>query len=195
LTRYLPPEPLCDDSPLIRDERLKEARGIGEKQVSQVVSRLMRKAGIVLLGDPYKVKVHSLRKFFKTQLLALGVQPDYVDYMMGHTIDTYHDVKSKGIEFLRGIYAAGNLTLEPRQKLTKVDQLKVFAQGLGLNPERVIVSEAFAEPHRFVVDSEAFQTEALSRAIKENLKNEILKEIFPVSSQDLTLNSGGAAGI
>ena len=87
----------------------------------------MKKAGIISPGDPYKVKVHSLRKFFKTQLLALGVQPDYVDCMMGHTIDTYHDVQSKGIEFLRGIYTAANLTLEPRQKLTKLDQLKIFA--------------------------------------------------------------------
>jgi len=69
----------------------------------------MKKAGIISPGNPYKVKVHSLRKFFKTQLLALGVQPDYVDYMMGYTIDTYHDVQSKGIEFLRGIYAVANL--------------------------------------------------------------------------------------
>jgi site-specific recombinase XerD len=102
-------------------------RNIGEKRISQILSRLMKKAGIISPVDPYKVKVHSLRKFFKTQLLALGVQPDYVNCMMGHTIDTYHDVQSKGIEFLRGIYTAANLTLEPRQKLTKLDQLKIFA--------------------------------------------------------------------
>jgi intergrase/recombinase len=39
-------------------------------------------------GRMYELGVHSLRKYFKTQLLALGVQPDYVDYMMGHTVDT-----------------------------------------------------------------------------------------------------------
>ena len=47
----------------------------------------------------YELRVHSLRKYFKTQLLALGVQPDYVDYMMGHTVDTYHDVQMKGVDF------------------------------------------------------------------------------------------------
>jgi len=195
LSRYLPPEELRDDSPLIRDERFREPRSIGEKQISQIVFRLMKKAGIISPGDPYKVKVHSLRKFFKTQLLALGVQPDYVDYMMGHTIDTYHDVQSKGIEFLRGIYAAANLTMEPRQKLTKLDQLKIFAQGLGLNPESVIMAGAFAEPHRFVVEPERVQAEALSRAITENLKSEVLQEILPILSQDSMLNVGGAARI
>jgi intergrase/recombinase len=42
----------------------------------------------------YDLRVHSLRKYFKTQMLALGVQADYVDYMMGHTIDTYHDIQA-----------------------------------------------------------------------------------------------------
>jgi hypothetical protein len=32
----------------------------------------------------YELRVHGLRKYSKTQMLALGVQPDYVDYMMGH---------------------------------------------------------------------------------------------------------------
>jgi hypothetical protein len=115
--------------------------------------------------------------------------------MMGHTIDTYHDVQSKGVEFLRGIYAAANLTLQPKPKMTKLDQLKVFAQGLGLDPERIMLREALAEPHRFVMDAEAVQTEALSRAIRESLKSEVLQEILPVLSQDSMLNIGGAAEI
>lgn len=57
-------------------------------------------------GGSYSLKVHSIRKYFKTQLLALGVQSDYVDYMMSHTIDTYHDIQMKSIEFPRNIYAA-----------------------------------------------------------------------------------------
>ena len=49
----------------------------------------------------YDLRVHSIRKYFKTQLLALGVQPDYVDYMMGHTVDTYDDIQSIGIDKLK----------------------------------------------------------------------------------------------
>jgi hypothetical protein len=151
----------------------------------------MKKAGITSPNDPYKVKVHSLRKFFKTQLIAARVQPDYIDYMMGHTIDTYDDVRSKGIEFLRNIYSAANLSLTPTPVFSKLNKLKVFATGLGLDPERVIMDEAFVEPHRFVVDPETVQAEALTRAIKENIKHEILHEI----SSDLMLNVGGAARI
>jgi hypothetical protein len=142
---------------VLPDEHIGEARPIGEKQVSQIVFRLMKKAGLISPSDPYKLKVHSLRKFFKTQMLALGIQPDYLDYMMGHTIDTYHDVQSKGVEFLRGIYAAANLTLQPKPKMTKLDQLKVFAQGLGLDPERIMLREALAEPHRFAVMPRRFK--------------------------------------
>lgn len=195
LTRYSIPEPLTDSSPLIRNESYNHPRPIGEKQLSQLVFRLMKKAGLNSTGNPYNVRVHSLRKFFKTQLLAAGLQPDYVDYMMGHTIDTYHDVQSNGIEFLRGVYAAGNLTLEPKPKLTKVDQLKIFAQGLGLNPELIVMNEAFAEPHRFVVDREAFQTEALGRAIKESIKAEVVQDIFSDSNVAPTLYGSGAAEI
>jgi len=52
------------------------------------------------------LRAHTLRKFFKTQLLASGVQNDYVDYIMGHKVDTYHDIQSLGIERLRSVYAA-----------------------------------------------------------------------------------------
>ncbi len=147
----------------------------------------------------YDLRVHSLRKFFKTQLLAAGVQQDYVDYMMGHTIDTYHDLKGK-TEFLRGKYAAANLSIEPEKisVASRVDQLKAFAQGLGLNPEQIINSLAFAEPHRSIVESEGAQIQVLSQAIKNVIKQEIMDEIKPTSSvfdADSPLYSSGAAEI
>lgn len=42
---------------------------------------------------------------------ALGVNSDYIEYMMGHKISTYHDVKMKGVEFLCNIYAASGLSM------------------------------------------------------------------------------------
>ena len=62
------------------------------------------------LGRRYELRAHSIRKFFQTQMDALGVQTDYIEYMMGHTISTYHDISMKGIEYLRGVYKVSGLT-------------------------------------------------------------------------------------
>jgi len=47
-------------------------------------------------------------------MAALGVQRDYIEYMMGHTISTYHNIRMKSIDFLRGIYVASGLSVEPK---------------------------------------------------------------------------------
>jgi hypothetical protein len=107
--------------------------------------------------------------------MAIGVQPDY-DYMMGHTVDTYHDIQSKGVEFLRNVYATGGLSITPRQKGWELDALKAFARGLGLEPEKVLTEAAFAEPHRAYAtseDREQAQTRTLSVVIKELIKSEL----------------------
>ena len=98
-TMKLKPEILNDNSPLIRDANEKKVKGLGTKQIAKLVHNLYLRAGLIkqLNGRMYDLRVHSLRKYFKTQMLALGVQPDYVDYMMGHTIDTYHDIQSIGL--------------------------------------------------------------------------------------------------
>ena len=54
----------------------------------------------------YELRLHSLRKYFKTQLSALGVQSDYMDYMMGYTVSVYNDIQSLCVEKLRNVYAA-----------------------------------------------------------------------------------------
>jgi len=64
-----------------------------------------------------------------------------------------------------------------------------------LDPDRVIMSGAFAESHRTVVDSEESQIVALSRAIKDHLKAEIIAEINPISNANPMLYGDGAAGI
>lgn len=96
----------------------------------------------------YDLRVHSLRKFFKTQLMALGVQSDYVDYMMGHTVSTYHDMQSKGTEFLRNVYASAGLSIKPRPGASKIDILKKMMRAWGLEPEKILTREAMAEPDR-----------------------------------------------
>jgi hypothetical protein len=137
-------ETITDDSPLIRDHQTREVRPIGEKQLYKLVHSLYARIGLLKQGlnGGYDLRVHSLRKYFKTQLMALGVNSDYIDYMMGHTIDTYHDIQSKGTEFLRNIYATAGLSIAPKQKGWELDALKAFARGLGLEPEKVLTQRA-----------------------------------------------------
>jgi len=84
-------------------------------------------------GRRYAMRPCSMRKFFRTQMAALGVQTDYIEYMMGHTISTYHDVQMKGIEFLRGVYAALGLCIEPKTKPSRIET--PWGNGKGPWPE------------------------------------------------------------
>ena len=102
----------------------------------------------------YDLRVHNLRKFFKTQLLALGVQPDYVDYMMGHVVDTCHDVEMKGFDFLRNVYSASGLSTRPQTKANKMEITKEIIRTMGLNPEQGLTREALIQPARTYINFE-----------------------------------------
>src|SRR5207247_10192408 len=103
---YLPPEEINSNSPLIRDASSKTPRGIGPKQIYKQIHDLCHKAGLDMKNKNggYELRVHSLRKYFKTRLVASGVPESHVDYMMGHVTDTYNQVQSLGIEKLRAAY-------------------------------------------------------------------------------------------
>ena len=179
LDRRIPREEVTDASPLIRDHQRAGVRPIGEKQLYKLIHSLYSRVGLLKAGHNggYVLRVHSLRKFFKTQLMALGVQADYVDYMMGHTVDTYHDIQSKGVEWLRNIYATAGLSIVAKPKGWELDALKAFARGLGLEPEKVLTQVALGEPHRIYANAderEQAQTRALSIAIKELIKKELM---------------------
>ncbi|MDR2707430.1 MAG: site-specific integrase [Nitrososphaerota archaeon] len=82
-TRRLQPETLMDSSPLIRDKTNKPARPIAPKQLGNLVHQLYVKAGLTKHRDGhYDLRTHSLRKYFKTQMIMLGCQSEYVDYFM-----------------------------------------------------------------------------------------------------------------
>lgn len=83
---------------------------------------------------------------FKTQMQSRGVDSDYVDHMMGHVVDIYHDIKSKGVEFLGDVHTRAGLVARTRPKLTKLEVMKELARARRLDPEKILVQEAFAEP-------------------------------------------------
>jgi len=94
------------------------------------------------------------------------------EYMMGHKISTYHDVQALGVEKLRNAYASSGIDIRPRQGISKIEMVKEFARGLGLNPEEILVRKTLSEPETKYVDPQQREREeirALMHAIKADL--------------------------
>jgi site-specific recombinase XerD len=175
-TRYTKPETITDTSPLIRDEGRTEPKDIESKQIRTIVHNLYVKAGIATksLGRFYDLRTHSIRKYFKTQMIAAGVQADYVDYFMGHTIDTYHDIQNVDIDKLRNVYAAAGLAIQAKTKVSQLEILKEMARSLGLNPEQALSREFLMQGATTEkTDVEEHQLGFLRNQIKRLLKEEI----------------------
>lgn len=142
-TKRRPPESLNDESPLISYYR--QIRPLTPPHIGDIVNALYVKAGL-LTKNPrtrrYDLRAHSLRKFFLTQMVSLGVERDYIEYMMGHTLSIYHDVKMKGVDFLRAVYLASGLSIQPRTKASKMIDLIEIINSWGLNPEEFLTQKA-----------------------------------------------------
>lgn len=175
-TRYQDPEEITDTSPLIRDEGRAEPKGITPKQVRTIIHGLYMKAGLITKsgGRYYDLRTHSIRKYFKTQMIALGVQADYVDYMMGHTVDTYHDIQSVGIDKLRNIYAAAGLAIRQKTQVSKLETIKEMIRALGENPEQLLSREALMQGATTQKENITdFQIGFLRSQLRELMKEEI----------------------
>ncbi|MFC1486930.1 tyrosine-type recombinase/integrase [Thermoproteota archaeon] len=185
----IPPETITDTTPLIRTKTHKEPKPLTRDQLSRVIRRLYTKAGLIASTPQrrYCIRPHSLRKYFKTQLTALGTPREYIEYMMGHKISTYQDIKMKGIDFLRNIYRASNLSIQSRTKIDRAFMLKEMIRTWGYDPEKILVKEALAEPHRTICEkhttNEENEVKLLSNALKEMMKKELLTTIASKETQ------------
>ncbi len=174
LRKSVPPENITDDSPLIIDMKSSEPKHVQVRTISANIRRIMRRAGLIGRGKKrYEIRPHSLRKYFKTQMTAKGVPGDYIEFMMGHVISTYHDVKSLGVEYLREVYRRAGISIRPQTKASKVEMLKEIVRSLGLDPEKVLVEEALMEPNRTLVD-EGAELDVLQRAVQEWVRKTIM---------------------
>ena len=177
----LKPEEIRDDSPLLRDEqhyrRHRAARPISRKQVYQIVHQLYFKAGLIETSErsnsrsQYSLRVHSLRKFFKTNLVTKGIPEPIVDYMMGHVTDTYTDIQSQGVEHLRQLYSGAALSIHPRSEDSQlINSLIQQLKAAGRDPEKYLRKEALSEPHGIVVRGQYSQEEQ-ARALLAALRD------------------------
>jgi integrase len=188
-TDKIPPETITDETPLIRNMQSKIPVAITTSAVHQLVHELYQKAGLIpekSVGRRYDLRVHSIRKFFRTQLAALGMPTDYIEYMMGHTISTYHDIEMKGIEYLRGIYSASALSIKPKTKVSKIDALKEIIRAWGLNPDEILTKDALTRPNATIISRDQLeerQMHQLSVALKQELIKEIREENHATTKQ------------
>jgi integrase len=145
----IPPEHIDDESPLIRANQRIQVRTVSENCVNTLIHDLYVKAGILESNCPqkrYELRTHSFRKFFRTQMASLDVDRDYIDFMMGRPMrDRYHDVRMKGVEYLRGIYLTSGIRIAPKVKMNRIDALKEILQAWGLNPQKILTDEALAQ--------------------------------------------------
>lgn len=107
--------------------------------------------------------------------------------MMGHKISTYHDIKMKGIDYLRKIYASSHLTIQQRTKMDRASMLKEIIRAWGYDPEKILLTDAIAEPHRTIcekpITTEENEVKLLSNALKEMMKKELLNTMTSKETQ------------
>jgi hypothetical protein len=144
-TASLPPECITDESPLIRCRSPHEGQNnsIKERALGMLFSRLCHEAGIkrIRTATGFDVNVRSLRRFFRTQMSALGVQRDFVEYMMGHTPDTYLDLRMMGVEYFRRVYVISGISLKQKPEQDRLLLLKQAIERLDFKPEEMLKPE------------------------------------------------------
>jgi site-specific recombinase XerD len=177
--RSMPPEELTDNSPLIRNSHnIDRVLGVTEKTIRRIVHNLAVKAEIskkIPESRMYTVRTHSLRKFFRSQLSTAKIDSEIVEYMMGHTVGTYEDVQSIGIETLRNLYASAGLAIRPKTQTNRIDQLKEIIRAWGENPEELLTKDALLRGN---ITETAGQTEMHQLStLAEQLKQIIRKEV------------------
>ena len=177
-TIKIPPETLTDNSPLIRNSRKgKKILGISGKTIRKEVHAIAVQVGVskkLAEGWMYDVRTHSLRKFFRTQMSAAKIDDEIKEYMMGHTISTYEDVQSLGIETLRNLYTSAGIAIRPKTASNRIEQLREIIRAWGENPEEILSRDALIRGNQTV--TEGYQVQLLTSELKNLVKREMLKK-------------------
>ena len=79
----------------------------------------------------------------------------------------------KGVDFLRNLYASSGLSIKPKTKVSKIDQLKLIIEAWGLNPNEILSRKALSMPNRTVVDLEQRKIHVLNQALKQAIIEEL----------------------
>jgi len=177
--RFFPPEEITDESPLIRNTRFADkVLGVSEKTIRKIVHDLAVNANVAKKlpnSWMYSVRTHSLRKYFRTQMSAAKIDSEITQYMMGHTIDTYEDVQSLGIETLRNLYVSAGLAIRPKTQTNRIDQLKEIIRAWGENPEELLTRDALMRGN--ITETQEQTSNHQLSILAEQLKQLVKKEV------------------
>ncbi len=171
-TENIPGEILTDKSPLIRDEVSKDVKGVRAQAIYRRIRDPLLKAGLVKKGEKRsKLRPHSFRKFFKTQMEVAGVSRTFTEYMMGHTLPGSESAYFKPtLNQLREAYMKGLVFLSLSPKTDVEDEFKRVLQILKAKrgePDIVRIAEKFLE----ALSEEKVYNEAPSRSYFNNNNN------------------------
>ncbi len=99
--------------------------------------------------------------------------------LAGTRSPTYHDIRSKGVEFLRDIYNKADLRImkQPREAEYRRKFTTQILRSLGVDPENYIPQrQTTAEPHRIYAgpeDEEDYELPVMVRALKDSILKEL----------------------
>ncbi len=147
-TEFFPPEPLNVESPLIRNGHARIPRPVTTKLIFEAIHALYFRAGVIEKSSKkrYELRIHSLRKWFKTQMIDRGVAEKFSEYFMGHKLDTYSEVRDLGVERLRQIYDDSEISLRPQTtvgtRLSEVEHLRSLIQAIKAEVKQELLNEA-----------------------------------------------------
>lgn len=104
---------------------------------------------------------------------AAKIDDEIKEYMMGHTISTYEDVQSLGIETLRNLYTSAGIAIRPKTAINRIEQLREIIRAWGENPEEILSKDALLRGNQTV--TEDHQVKLLVSELKDVVKREMLR--------------------
>jgi len=147
------PENINDDSPLIRLHRRGRVEAMSTAAMGGVIRQVFFQSGILTKKPKshaysYELGTSAFRKFFRTQMAVLRVEPHYIEHMMGHKNNRYLDVKMVGTECLRQVYKSARISLKPADENERLIILKQAIEKLGYSPEAILKPKFLSTFHK-----------------------------------------------
>ncbi len=107
--------------------------------------------------------------------------------MMGHVINTYHDVQNLPIEKLRNAYEASDLSIRPKTKVGKSEQVKLLKEVIrahGRNPEEILGREAMMEGATIHIDNDRIDhsLQVLAKSLGDLLRDGVSQQALQQGS-------------
>ena len=74
---------------------------------------------------------------------------------------------------------SSGLSIKPKIKTNKIDQLKLMIEAWGMNPDEILTRQALSQPHRVYgtpYERQENHAKTLRHALKEMMKKELLSK-------------------